>query len=118
MINLMKSNEDVYLYDEGTPIRDVMHIDDVCQAIKLICDTGNTNEVYNVGSGQPTTIGDIITLAKEYLGSSSKIKYREAPEFHKIVQSKDFWFDISKLKSLGFGQTISTREIIEELCIN
>lgn len=116
MINLLKQNEDVYLYDEGTPIRDVMHIDDVCKAIKLICDQGNINEIYNVGSGQPTCIGDIIQKAKDYLGSESIIKSKDAPEFHKIVQTKDFWFDTTKLQKLGFSQTISTEESIKKLC--
>ena len=118
MINLMKGDEDVYLYDNGTPIRDVMHVNDVCRAIKLICDNGNINEIYNVGSGQPSTIGAIIGIAKEYLNSSSQIKFKEAPEFHKLVQAKDFWFDTTKLKNLGFEQTIPIEKIIEELCIN
>ena len=116
MINLLKQNEDVYLYDDGTPIRDVMHLDDVCRAIKLICEQGNINEIYNVGSGQPTTIGDIISKAKEYLDSRSIVKTKEAPEFHKIVQAKDFWLDTTKLQKLGFTQTISTEEIIKQLC--
>jgi len=118
MIELLKKNEDVYLYDDGTPIRDIMHVNDVCEAIKLICDIGNINEIYNVGSGQPTTIGDIIYKSKEYLNSSSQILSREVPEFHKIVQSKDFWFDTTKLKKLGFAQSISLDEIIRELCTN
>ena len=118
MISLLKQNEDVYLYDEGTPVRDVMHIDDVCKAIKLICDVGNINQIYNVGSGQPTSIGDIIGKAKEYLGSKSFIKFKEAPEFHQIVQAKDFWFDTTKLQALGFTQSFSTDEIIKQLCTN
>ena len=118
MIELLKKDEDVYLYDEGTPIRDVLHVNDVCKAIKLICDEGNINEIYNIGSGQPTRIGDIIGLAKEYLNSNSKIKSKEAPEFHKIVQAKDFYLDTTKLKELGFSQSISLEEIIKELCTN
>ena len=116
MIECLKRNEDVYLYDEGTPKRDVMHLDDVCKAINLICNKGNLNEIYNVGSGYPTEISAIINLAKQFLGSNSKIKYKEAPEFHQIVQTKDFWMDNSKLKGLGFEQTISLEKIVEELC--
>ena len=119
MIELLKKDEDVYLYDDdGTPIRDIMHVNDVCSAIKLVCDKGNVNEIYNIGSGQPTTIGAIIQTAKECLSSGSQIKYKEAPEFHKIVQAKDFWLDTTKLNRLGFAQTISTEKIIKELCIN
>ncbi len=116
MIDLLKKNEDVYVYDNGTPIRDIMHVDDVCRAIDLICNKGNLNEIYNIGSGQPTTVSAIIETAKRYLGSTSNIKSKEAPEFHKIVQAKDFWMDTTKLKRLGFTQEISNEQIIRELC--
>jgi len=116
MIDLLKKNEDVYLYDEGTPIRDIMHVNDVCCAIELVCREGNLNEIYNIGSGQPTPISAIIKTAKEYLGSTSSIKNKETPEFHKLVQTKDFWMNISKLKRLGFTQEISNEKIIQELC--
>jgi nucleoside-diphosphate-sugar epimerase len=116
MIDLLKKNEDVYVYDNGTPIRDIMHVDDVCRAIDLVCNKGNLNEIYNIGSGQPTTVSAIIETAKQYLGSTSNIKSKEAPEFHKLVQTKDFWMDTTKLKRLGFTQEISNEQIIQELC--
>jgi nucleoside-diphosphate-sugar epimerase len=116
MIDLLKKNEDVYLYDDGTPIRDIMHVDDVCRAIDLVCREGKLNEIYNIGSGQPTPISGIIEMAKAYLGSTSNIKSKEAPEFHKIVQSKNFWMDTNKLNRLGFTQEISNDQIIRELC--
>ena len=116
MINLLKKNEDVYLYDGGTPIRDIMHVNDVCRAIELVCREGDLNEIYNIGSGQPTHISAIIEAAKECLGSSSSIKSKESPEFHKLVQTKDFWMDTSKLKRLGFTQEIDNEQIIRELC--
>ena len=118
MINAMKRDEDVYVYDDGTPTRDVIHVNDVCAAVKLVMEKGNLNEIYNIGSGHPTPIGDIILKAKEYLNSNSEIKSKPAPDFHKIVQAKDSCLDITKLKSLGFQQTISTDDIVRELCIN
>lgn len=116
MIDLLKKNEDVYLYDDGTPIRDIMHVDDVCRAIELVCREGKFNEIYNIGSGQPTPISVIIETAKKYLGSNSVIKSKEAPEFHKIVQAKDFWMDTTKLNRLGFTRQISNEQIIQQLC--
>jgi nucleoside-diphosphate-sugar epimerase len=116
MINLLKKNEDIYLYDGGTPLRDIMHVDDVCHAIELICRDGNLNEIYNIGSGQPTPIYAIMEMAKKYLGSISSIKNKETPEFHKLVQSKNFWMDITKLQQLGFTQKINNEQIIRELC--
>jgi nucleoside-diphosphate-sugar epimerase len=116
MIDLLKKNEDVYLYDNGTSIRDIMHINDACRAIELVCRNGNLNEIYNIGSGQPTPISAIIQTAKEYLNCASNIKNKETPEFHKNVQTKDFWMDTTKLKRLGFTREISNEQIIQELC--
>lgn len=118
LMKKLKENEEIFLYDNGTPIRDLMHVSDVCEAIDLVCEHGEKNSIYNIGSGQPTKIGDIIGEAKQYLGSKSEIKYKEAPEFHKLVQTKDFWMDNSKLLSLGFKQKISNSDIIRELCNN
>jgi nucleoside-diphosphate-sugar epimerase len=118
MINKLKGGEDIYLYDNGTPIRDIMHVNDVCHAIHLVMEKGNTNEIYNIGSGQATQIGGIMKLAKEFLNSKGNIYGREAADFHKVVQAKDFWYDTTKLKNIGFTQTISTEQIIKELCTN
>jgi nucleoside-diphosphate-sugar epimerase len=116
MIDLLRDDEDVFLYEYGMHVRDVMHKDDVCRAIDLIVEKGNLNEIYNIGSGQPTRIYDIISRAKTYLNSNSAIKSIEPPEFHKIVQSTNFWMDVSKLKNLGFEQQISLDEGIKTLC--
>ena len=118
MINLLKENKEVSLYDEGTPIRDLMHIDDVCNAIDLVVETGELNMIYNIGSGHPTTVRDIIEIAKQILQSNSPITSIETPEFHSIVQVKDFWMDTSKLNSLGFKQKITLEQGIKELCLS
>lgn len=116
MISLLKNNEDVNLYDNGEPIRDLMYIDDVCKAINLLLERGEYNQIYNIGSGIPVSIGEIIHIAKTKLNSKSEIRYINTPEFHKIVQSKDFWMDICKLKSLGFEQKVSLNDGLQILC--
>lgn len=116
MINQLKDDEDIFLYDMGTPIRDVMHVTDVCKSIRLIIDHGHLNEIYNVGSGQPVTISDIIEIARKKLDSKSKVNYVEPSEFHKVVQNKDFWMDIQKLSSLGFTPQYTIEHIVNDLC--
>jgi len=118
MVDKMKKDEEIFLYDDGTPTRDMMHVKDTCRAIRLVCENGNLNEIYNIATGQATQIGDIIYKAKEYLKSNSPVKSREAAEFHKIVQAKDCALDASKLNALGFKPEISIDDIVEELCIN
>ncbi len=117
MINRIKENKSINLYDNGEVFRDFLHVHDVCKAIDLICKKGNINEIYNVGSGKPTKIKYLIELSKKITNSSSKINYITPPEFHTKVQNKDFWMENKKLRDLGFNQTISVEEIVEELCL-
>ena len=116
MIDLLKKGEDINLYEGGYVLRDLMHVDDVCEAIKLVCNSGDLNTIYNIGSGQPVAIRDIMEQAKQHLDSPSKFNSISTPKFHEIVQSRDFYLDVSKLKSLGFQQKISLKEGIKQLC--
>ena len=75
MINKLKVNEPIEIYNKGLPIRDIMHVYDICEAINLICRSGQANQIYNVGSGKPIQIGNLINMAKKELLSKSKVSY-------------------------------------------
>ena len=117
MINELKADKDIKVYDNGSHRRDIMHVDDVCRAIKLVMDKGELNEIYNIGSGKPTRVSEIINLAKHYTRSRGQIINIDPPEFHKNVQTEHFWLDTTKLKSLGFVQHITNEFIVKDLCI-
>ena len=117
MIDLLKKGEDINLYEGGYVLRDLMHVNDVCEAIKIVCKNGNLNTIYNIGSGQPVAVRAIMEQAKQHLNSPSKFNSIDTPRFHDIVQSRDFYMDVSKLKSLGFEQKISLSEGIKGLCL-
>ena len=117
MINQLKDNKPINLYNSGLVYRDYLHVKDVCRAIELICRKGKKNEVFNVCSGNPTKIKSIIDLAYKYTNSSSIIKNINPPQFHSLVQNQDFWMDNQKLKELGFIQKFFLDDIVRELCI-
>ena len=117
MINSLKENKQIDLYDEGDVIRDFLHVNDVCKAIDLICKNGKKNEIYNVSSGKPIKVSYVIELAYKIINSNSKVNYIKPPKFHSCVQSKDFWMDNQKLLDLGFKQSIPIEEVIKEICL-
>lgn len=117
LINELKVGHDIKLYDHGSHCRDIMHVQDVCRAIKLVLDKGNLNEIYNIGSGKPTMVSEIISLANHYIQSEGKIVSIDPPEFHKTVQCQNFWMDTKKLQSLGFEQHLDLEFIVKDLCL-
>lgn len=119
LINKLKNNEDIQLYEGGFVLRDYMHVDDVSKAIKCIIDNGFENEIYNIATGQPRYFCDIIQLAVHKLPNcKSKILFSNTPEFYSKTQAKNFTLNIQKLNKLNFKSTISLDIGICKLCTN
>ena len=117
MVNELKQDRDIKVYDNGSHCRDIMHVKDVCRAMKLVMDKGELNEIYNIGSGQPTKVSEIVELAKHFTRSRGEIINIDPPEFHNNVQTQHFWLDTTKLRKLGFAQHITNEFIVKDLCI-
>jgi len=116
LIERLKNNDPIQLYNGGDFIRDYMHVDDISRAINLILESAPTNSTINVGCGKPVQFKSIIDLAVKFLDSKSEITDMEPPEFHKLVQVKNMYLDTEKLESLGFIPKITIEEGIRELC--
>ena len=118
LINEVCNNRDINLYDDGSNIRDYIYVDDVCRAIRMCIDVAAYNEVVNIGSGMPRTIKEIVSYCKEKLDSKSNFTSIEAPEFHKIVQVKNMYLDITKLKNLGYNPEFNIWDKIDVIIEN
>lgn len=116
MIYQLAVGQKVKLYDGGSNVRDFMHVNDVCTALKVVLDKGQTNEIYNIGSGEPRRIGELIRIARETMSlPESKIESIEAPEFHKTVQIKNMYLDNSKIKNLGFVKKYKIEDVVRDI---
>ena len=116
LIERLKKGENIDLYHGGHFYRDYMHVDDVADAIDLVCSKGEVNQIYNIGSGEKILFKDVIELVRGYTNSTSPISEIDPPIFHQVVQIKDFYMKVDKLKSLGFVPKISIEQGVKELC--
>jgi nucleoside-diphosphate-sugar epimerase len=116
LINEIKSNNEIKLYYDGDFIRDYMHVDDICRALKIVLDKGENNQVYNIASGSSINFKELIQTAKELTKSQSKIIFIPGPEKYKSIQGKNFTLNTDKLKSLGFKPEIGLHEGLQSLC--
>ena len=116
LIDEMKADRDIHLYNNGEFYRDFVHVDDVVEGIKFVMDRGENEEIYNLGSARkPTLFKDVIAYAKQEMGSHSKIGNMEPSDFHKIVQVESMYLDSSKLGSLGFFPSIGVYEAVKQM---
>jgi dTDP-L-rhamnose 4-epimerase len=101
------------VFEDGMQTRDFVYVDDVCQALTLAMnDKSNSNEIFNVGTGIPITIKEVVETIIEKLNSKLKPiysqQYRKGDIRHCVA-------DISKIKKkLGFVPEFSFKKGIEE----
>lgn len=112
LLEKIKKNEEIDLYEGGNFLRDYIDVRDLVSAIDLLITDGELNTIYNIGSGKPTKFLDLILEAKKMFNSSSVVNSIETPEFHRLVQVKDAYLDISDLSKLGF---IPKYNVIDEI---
>jgi len=113
MINLLKRDEEVKLYDDGANIRDFMDVSDACRAIDVCMRNSSVDEIINISNHEPVTIGEVIRYCKDKLKSNSKITSIQTPDFHKVVQVKDVCLNNDKLKGYGYVPSIHTFDAVD-----
>jgi len=102
IINAIKGKK-IPIYAQGENIRDWIHVEDTCRAIKLILEKGKIGEIYNVGASQEYRNIDVVRMILNYL---------EKP--HSLIQfvadrpGHDFRYamDWTKIKNLGWSPKI------------
>lgn len=116
IILLLKKNEDVNVY-EGSNIRNFIHVEDFCNATKLILDNGDFDTIFEVGGLEDCDLIDAVEYCKKTINSKSKIRRVPTPKFHSTVQIKDYHSDISNLIKLKFKyQYPSIESLLNKLC--
>ena len=115
LVNKIKNNQDIELYEGGEIIRDYIHVEDVVRAIDLIIDTCPLNIIVNIGSGKPTRLKDLMDELILYRKSTSKVTSIPTPEFQKKVQVRNSYLDTSYLNSFGFSIVKPIHEMVYKL---
>lgn len=69
--------EKVVVYGDGSVIRDFIYIDDAIKGILNIVDGVNKHHTFNLGSGQGTSIKEVLDTIKKALNCEIKIEYKQ-----------------------------------------
>ena len=108
-INRLRNNKPLLIYGDGTQTRDFVHVKDVVQAFLHTLSFENTseNKVFNIATGKPTTINELVRLLTDLTGKETKIKYLKARK----GDIKHSYANIKKAeRSLGYKPNIPLKE--------
>ncbi len=88
------NNKQPYINGDGEQTRDFIYVKDVARANLKALESNSSNEVFNIGTGQPTSINKLYTQIKEAIGSETDPK-RRPPIAGEV---KDTYLNILKAK--------------------
>jgi len=114
-INLLKENKKCTIHGQGLTRRNFIHIYDVCNAIRIILDKGQINNIYNIGCKNEYSVLDIAKIIIEKMKPDDD--YNDWIEFIEDRQYNDFKYSINadKLLELGWKEEISFMDGINSL---
>jgi len=96
-INRTKQKQSLTIYGDGSQTRDFVNVNDIIQALLACMKSSSANgEVFNIGSGKPTSITELAETVLELTGQNLEIRYEQA----RAGDIKDSYADISKAKRL------------------
>ena len=99
------------VWGDGTEIRDLLYVEDFCEALQLIMEKEEAHEIYNVGSNKGYSVNEVIGYLKEIEGLESPIDYvnNKAPMIPtRLIDSYKIFY------TLGWEAKTSIKEGLEK----
>lgn len=116
-------NKEIRLLSDGTPQRDFIHGNDVCEAIRILINTNKklTDNIYHISSGNTLTLMELAQIIKREF----HIRYNQTlpiitpqgfvNETELTVPHEKYIISNDKLKALGFTPEYSVLQGVNEL---
>jgi len=105
--------EPVIAVGDLSPVRDFSHVLDVIEGYLLLVERGVPGEIYNLCSGEPLRIRDLLDELQRLLGTHTEI--RVDPSRLRPVEIPWLVGDPSKAEALGWRRRRTIREALEDV---
>lgn len=88
--------EPIVIFGNTSISRDFVHVSDVASAVEKVVDSQHANQVFNIGSGEATTLEQILTVIRQVTDTEIHFRVEES----RSIDRQSVWLDISKSSEL------------------
>lgn len=98
------SGQPIQILGSTDVARDYIYVDDVAGAVIAAMSTEGAPSVLNVGSGTPTTLGDLLNVVKHAVGGLHPVRVEHLPA--RGVDAPSTWLDVAEAaRTVGWAPT-------------
>jgi GDP-L-fucose synthase len=106
----VNGNLPVRLWGSGTPLREFLFVDDMADAVVFALENKLYDHLYNIGSGNDITIGQLAVIIQNIVGHSGNIIWDQT----KPDGTPKKLLDVTKIKKLGWEYSTELNEGIKK----
>lgn len=100
-----RGDAEMVVWGDGTPRRELLHVDDLADAMKCLMQAGTQHDLYNIGCGHDLAISEIASIIADVVGFPGKIRY----DTSKPNGTMRKLLDSSRIRALGWRTRIDER---------
>lgn len=97
--------DELIVWGDGTPRRELLHVDDLADAMKYVMRAPTTHELYNVGCGHDLAIAELASIIADVVGFEGRIVY----DLGKPNGTMRKLLDSSRIRALGWTPKVDER---------
>lgn len=111
--NQARANQPIYVFEDGLESRDFAYIDDVVEAtVRCVTAEKKSPAAFNVGTGVPVTVKDVVSAIIQFFGSSSPVAVNGA---FRIGDIRHSLADLTRIQSeLNFVPKVAFEDGVRE----
>ncbi|WP_406661240.1 NAD-dependent epimerase/dehydratase family protein [Methanolobus sp. ZRKC3] len=111
-IGRVKEGQAPIIFGDGSQTRDFVSVHDIVDMIALLIEDEVSNgEVFNVGTGQITSVKELAQIVLDIFDSDLEIEFRDWMP----GDIKDSYSDISKAKNIGYSPKVELKRGLQEI---
>jgi GDP-L-fucose synthase len=97
--------KELVVWGDGTPRRELLHVDDLASAMKYVMLAPTTHDLYNVGCGHDLSISEIASIIADIVGFEGQVVYDKT----KPNGTMRKLLDIGRILALGWKAEIKEK---------
>lgn len=115
LIDKIKNNEEIKLYNSGNFIREYIDVRDLVSALETIFLKGEVDDIYNIGNNTWYIFRNVVEYIISIQNTNSIIRNYPKDNFIDSVHVNNFYMNSYKLKKLGYEPRYKMIETIDHL---